>query len=1346
MPFSTYLAADRARALAAASELPELSEGTALFADISGFTPLTDTLARELGQRYGAEELTRYLNTVYDALITVINLYGGSVVGFSGDAVTCWFEQAQHAEVAQAELEHAAALRAVACGLALQQAMHQVAEIRTPGGQTITLALKVAIASGSVRRLLVGSPAHQRLDVLAGELMLRLASVEHQASAGEIVADEQTVERLGTVVRVKAWVQDEQRRKIAVLADLHKRVLSAAERAKPAAGPPTLSFEQARPLLLPAVAERLQRSDSNMPTELRPVVALFVRFATLDYDTDPAAASHLDAYICWTQDVVARYGGVLLQVTIGDKGSYVYVAFGAPIAHEADSERALRAALELTTPPRALDWAGKPQIGVSRGTMRTGAYGGGGRFTYGALGDAVNVAARLMQAAAPGEILVRDAPELAGADLFLWQPLPPLRVKGKPQPLAVFRLLSFHEHRLPTFFQGALIGREAELQLLLETVQPIFAGQFAGVCIVDGEAGVGKSRLVFELRQRLNEHSPLNWAYCPSDEILHGSLRPFATWLREYFSQSAEQSNEERQAQFDAKLDRLLAELRDQPPATNSGQSAPATDLIARELDRTRSFLGALLGLQTAGTLYEQLEPKLRFENILLAITSLIRAESLRQPLLLELEDAHRLDEDSQTLLAALTRALRGYPVAILCAARPNDHGHPFTPAIAEGTPLCVVRLDSLTSEGTHILAAQILSEAVDDTLAQFVFDRTNGNPFYAEQLLLDLRERGLIERRAAGNGQAIATLRSAVADRRSSLAEVPDTLSSLLVARLDRLDEPVREVVQMAAVLGREWAMPVLATMRSHDDDLPPKVHAAEQGQVWSPLTERDYLFRHVLLRDAAYGMQLHQQRRDLHQQALHAIEMEYAESLAPHYATLAYHARAAENHECERRYTRLAGEVAAARYANAEAISYFSRALELIRDEDLEQQCEVLLARGAVLELMGLWGEAETCYQDALVKAAPPTKGRIFLALGKLCRLKGDYSAAMQSLSQAREVLEILGDQRGMGEASVAMGQVCWQQGEYAAAKQQLEAGLVLARASHDAANVSLAFMNLGVVAKRQGNYAEARALTAESLSILRQIGDRRGVAVLLNNQGLIASQQGDLAAARALHEESLQEMRAMGDRRGVAAAVNNLGNVAFEQEDYVAAAALYTETLELRRTIGDRWGIATSLNNLGVVALVRGEYAAAQELLAESLIHRREMGDKQGVALVQCNFGHAALLQGDHRAARTLLAESFALRREMGDQAGMVINLFGLGGVAVSCGAVVRGTRVIAAADTLREALGFTLDPSELLVFDHAVFHAKMNLDAPTFEAAWAEGQRLTLAEAAELALAEQAVQPI
>ena len=258
-----------------------------------------------------------------------------------------------------------------------------------------------------------------------------------------------------------------------------------------------------------------------------------------------------------------------------------------------------------------------------------------------------------------------------------------------------------------------------------------------------------------------------------------------------------------------------------QPTAGRSHTAHDAHDAHA-ELVHTRSFLAALLGLRSEGSLYERLEPKLRFENMLLAITALIRAESLRGPLALELEDAHWLDEDSHTLLA------------ILCAARPDDAGRPFVPPLVEHTRVYTVDLASLSMEGTGTLAARVLGTVVDDELARFVYDRTGGNPSFAEQLLLDLRERQALTTKRTKNelleAPPIMTFTPAFAQRQ--IADVPDSLNSLLIVRLDRLDAPVREVVQTAAVLGREWAMPVLAAMRSGDTGLPPKVQAAEDGR----------------------------------------------------------------------------------------------------------------------------------------------------------------------------------------------------------------------------------------------------------------------------------------------------------------------------------------------------------------------------------------------------------------------------------------------------------------------------------------------------------------------------------
>ena len=171
MTLHAYLAQDRLRALAHGESLPDRTTGSALFADISGFTPLTEALHEALGSRRGGEELTRHLNTVYTTLITEVEKYGGSVIGFAGDAITCWFDDA----------DGAAAPRTTTCAFALQQAMRAFASIALPNGEAIALSLKVAIATGPARRFVVGDPTIQVLDALAGATVSRTSTAEHHA-------------------------------------------------------------------------------------------------------------------------------------------------------------------------------------------------------------------------------------------------------------------------------------------------------------------------------------------------------------------------------------------------------------------------------------------------------------------------------------------------------------------------------------------------------------------------------------------------------------------------------------------------------------------------------------------------------------------------------------------------------------------------------------------------------------------------------------------------------------------------------------------------------------------------------------------------------------------------------------------------------------------------------------------------------------------------------------------------------------------------------------------------------------------------------------------------------------
>jgi DNA-binding response OmpR family regulator/predicted metal-dependent HD superfamily phosphohydrolase len=428
-PLYVYMPMDRRQALLRGEHLPDRATGAALFADISGFTPLTAALAQELGLQRGAEELTRLLNEVYGVLIAEVHRYGSSVIGFSGDAITCW-------------LDGDDGLRAAACGLAMQAAMAPFASVQTPAGTAVSLAIKVAAVAGPVRRFLVGNPAIQTIEVIAGRTLDLLALAEHQANRGEVLVHAGVMELARGQIMAAEWrVDAETGERFCVVDGLLERVPT---RPWPEMPPSCLADSQCRPWLLPAVYRRMSGGSKQFLAELRPAVALFVSFRGIDYDADDGAGTKLDTVVRWAQEVIDRREGILLQLTIGDKGSYLYAAFGAPIAHDDDEVRAVQAALELQAPPPELYFINGIQIGLARGRMRTGAYGSTTQRTYGVLGDKTNLAARLMQAALPGGsagdgILCDEAVFQGAASRLDFQPLPPIRVKGKTEPIPVFR-------------------------------------------------------------------------------------------------------------------------------------------------------------------------------------------------------------------------------------------------------------------------------------------------------------------------------------------------------------------------------------------------------------------------------------------------------------------------------------------------------------------------------------------------------------------------------------------------------------------------------------------------------------------------------------------------------------------------------------------------------------------------------------------------------------------------------------------------------------------------------------------------------------------------------------------
>ena len=854
-PLNVYMPMDRRQALVRGETLPDRTGGAALFADISGFTPLTAALAQELGPQRGAEELARLLNQVYGALVAEVHRYGGSVIGFGGDAITCWMDEEGASEQA--------GLRAVACALAMQNAMAQFASVATPTGTSFSLAIKVAVVVGPARRFLVGDPQVQNLEVIAGRTLDLLARAEHHAQRGEVVTDADVINQSSGQIAVVEWRTDaETDQRIAVISGLAEPV---APEPWPDLAPDCLPEAQCRPWLLPGVYKRLCSGTRQFLAELRPTAALFLSFKGIDYDLDDQAGEKLDAYVRWVQAEIERYGGSLLQVIVGDKGSHLLAAFGAPVAHHDDEVRAVSAALALQSTPPEFKFITGVQIGVAQGQMRVGTCGSTARRTYGLQGDKVNLAARLMQAATDGMLCDEAIYRTAQARL-VFNPLAAIKVKGKIEPVAVYRPTG--EKRHLTRSQARLIGRTAECVLLRENLQSVLHGTRC-IVIVEGEAGIGKSRLIAELRQQA-ETMQVTTLSVVGDAAEKST--PFYAW-RDVFRKlvnlgSHPDPDEQRQ--------RLTDLLQDQPehlqlvPLLNPVLSlAPADTEVTASLtrqaraDRTRDLLIALL------------------------------QNSLKQsPKAIFVENAQDLDPASWTLTLAVSQRLPS--LLLVIAARPLPE--PLSTGYAQlqqAAHVQTLSLKALSPDEAYLLACEHLGAGGLPKPVVELLRKAAGNPSVIEELVYQLRDDGYITV-ADGKCQVAPDV-----DLQDTV--FPTTAQAVIISRIDRLSPSEQLALKVASVIGRVFSRQMLYDVFPVASDKP---HLEKHLQTLERLDliaqnapDPTYTFKNLLTQETAYNSMLYSQRRQLHRLVAEWYERTFCDNadgvhpLAPHYATLAHH-----------------------------------------------------------------------------------------------------------------------------------------------------------------------------------------------------------------------------------------------------------------------------------------------------------------------------------------------------------------------------------------------------------------------------------------------------------------------
>lgn len=732
-----------------------------------------------------------------------------------------------------------------------------------------------------------------------------------------------------------------------------------------------------------------------------------------------------------------------------------------------------------------------------------------------------------------------------------------------------------------SYLQAArFVGRQAELNQLEGALARASDGQ-GSAWLVAGESGVGKSRLLDELRTRALVNGFL---VLRGQAVAEGGM-PFQLW-REPLRRLA-----------------LNTDLND-VDAGILKDIVPDMDLLQ---DRYIPEVAPVEGIAYQHRLFG-------------TIANLFQKQS--QPTLLLLEDL-QWSRESLDVLKLLNGMVDDLPLLIVASYR--DDERPDLPQILPGMNL--LKLARLAGEHIAALSVSMLGEVGRQShILNFLRQETEGNVYFVVEVVRALAEE-------AGSLDNIGRISL-------PLSVAAGGIQTVLRRRLNRVPESDMFLLQLAAVAGRELDLAVLDCLKG-DLDLDAWLTTCANCAVLD-VQDGEWRFSHDRLRTTTLDMISPDERPRLHQRVAEAIEAVYPNQ--PEKAIiLAQHWGSAGNRTKERYYSQRTGEHALHVSAFDDAIQYFTRALDLLDNQPDSRpvRADLLLKLGEALKYTGSYEAAAEKIEQALeIRRAlgePEGIAVTLLELSDLVTYVGDYNRAKSLAEYSLSLYQNLNHQQGIARSLDRMGLVLFHQGEYAEAVRLCSDGLRLSREIGDQRGITSAINNLGMIAFAQGDYPAATRYFQETLEICRASGERRKAAAALLNLGSAAGEQNDYDAANHYFEESLAIFRSIGERRGTAMALDNLGVIAEFQADYPRAMRYYEDSLSLARVIGNRRGIATTLLNLGNVARAQGEAQEANTLYRQALQQAREI--EAVPIMLEILIGLAALQTDSVRALEWL-----------------------------------------------------------------------------------------------------------
>lgn len=913
--------------------------------------------------------------------------------------------------------------------------------------------------------------------------------------------------------------------------------------------------------------------------EFRDVASVFTKI------TLTKGIEELDSFITTSLGYAGYYGSYCNGMFLDEKGLHMLTVFGAPVGYEDNVRRAVNFAIAIRN-----EFEKSVSTGITFGTAYAGLVGSQKRGTYTVLGKAVNLAAQLMQHSQPGEILMTGKAVDSSKEDFILLEHSEISLKGRPDTIKSYNVVKKKYRPGNRLFENRIFGRTDESAQLLANCEPIFRGCFSGITYIYGEAGIGKSRIVSELLEQLESRVDSIVLQC--DSIHRNSFHPFVYGLKNYFHQSEQNSREQNNQYFEDNFRMLIKVLK----LTRDERK----DDILSELTRTKSFIAALLGHFQDDSLYSQLQPKDRHTNAIAAIKVFLKALSLMQPLVIVQEDLHWIDEDSQKVYKAILRNISDYPIAVVAVSRYRDDSSRPTINTPETTPVDVIALRRIPVKEVKELINDRLDISAKDELLDLIDKQAEGNPFYIEQFCMYLMENNLIVQSNRGDSSVVDGI------------EIPEGIRSIIIARLDRLSRELRELVQNASVLGREFDVAVLSLMLK-SGDIGDLVLEGESRAIWAAVSEMLYIFKHAILQTVAYDMQLRRRQRELHVLAAKALERLYADDKT-RYKEIAYHFEKAENTGKTVEYLQKAYEYSRSEYKLVEARELLERLVN--HPGSKKDIAKHYINLGRLSFSLGDWDSSVEYYETAILiaDAAGLYREKAIHQAGYAghIALTADLDKVYKLANEALTYGKKADDSEVISHALSSLGLMEQNQSKFGTATDIFEQSLDHANITGMPDLISYSIFNLSGSCMMVGQNEKAIKLMKKGLELAEDINNLGLVVQYHIHLGQTYLFQKKYNNARDHFEEALPVAKLIGGYHNIARAQGALGSLYFYLGDYDRSFEYLTDEVEICEECGNTLMLLYSLYNLAETNVYRGDYATAEKQIVQALGYARDRND--------------------------------------------------------------------------------------------------------------------------------------